>query len=253
MYGILPHMRVAALFDIHGNLPALEAVLEDLRDVRVDRVVVGGDLLPGPMARETLILLLNLDVPVEWIYGNGEVAVLERMAGSESAKVPKQYRPAIAWTAEQVRDHEQLIRTWPMTVRLEIDGLGSALFCHATPRNEDEAFTRLTPEDRLLPVFDGVDAAVVVCGHTHMQFDRAIGRTRVVNAGSIGMPFGEPGADWLLLGPDVQLKHTIYDLNAAAERIRKTTFPWPNDFAEQYLLHPPSEKAMLEAFTRASF
>ena len=123
-------MRVAALFDIHGNLPALEAVLEDLRDVRVDRVVVGGDLLPGPMARETLTLLLNLDVPVEWIYGNGEVAVLERMAGSESAKVPEQYRPAIAWTAEQVRDHEKLIRAWPMTVRLEIDGLGSALFCH---------------------------------------------------------------------------------------------------------------------------
>ena len=73
----------------------LEAVLEDVRDVRVDRVVVGGDLLPGPMARETLILLLNLDVPVEWIYGNGEVAVLERMAGSESAKVPEQYRPAM--------------------------------------------------------------------------------------------------------------------------------------------------------------
>jgi hypothetical protein len=74
-----------------------------------------------------------------------------------------------------------------------------------------------------------------------------------VNAGSVGMPFGEPGADWVLLGPDVQLKHTLYDLNAAAERIRKTAFPWPNDFAEQYLLHPPTEKAMLEAFTRASF
>src|SRR5438067_12152796 len=250
MSGILPHMPVAAPFDMHGNLPALEAVLEDLRDVRVDRVVVGGDLLPGPMARETLTLLLNLDVPVEWIYGNGEVAVLERMAGSESAKVPEQYRPAIAWTAEQVRDHEKLIRAWPMTVRLEIDGLGSALFCHATPRNEDEAFTRLTPEDRLLPVFDGVDAAVVICGHTHMQFDRTIGRTRVVNAGSVGMPFGEPGAYWLLLGPDIQLRRTVYDLAKAAERIRASTYPHAEDFAARNVLHPPSEKEMLDAFAR---
>ena len=245
-------MRVAALFDIHGNLPALEAVLEDLRAVRVDRVVVGGDLLPGPMASETLTRLLNLSVPVEWIYGNGEVAVLERMAGRESAKVPEPYRPAIAWTAEQVRDHEQLIRTWPMTVRIEIDGLGSVLFCHATPRNEDEIFTRLTPADRLLPLFENVGASVVVCGHTHMQFDRMVGPTRVVNAGSVGMPFGEPGADWLLLGPDVQLRHTKYDLTAAAERIRKTTFPWPEDFAQRYIVGPPSEQETLETYARAS-
>jgi predicted phosphodiesterase len=246
-------MRVAALFDIHGNLPALEVVLEEVAQAGADRIVVGGDQLPGPMARETLECLLNMARPVEWVYGNGEVAVLEAMAGRMPLKVPEPYRPAMSWTADQVRDYEPLIRAWPLTVSIDIDGLGRVLFCHATPRNEDEIFTRLTPEDLLLPVFDGIDAAVVVCGHTHMQFDRTIGRTRVVNAGSIGMPFGEPGADWLLLGPDVRLKHTSYDVNAAAERIRKTTFPWPTDFAEQYVLHPPTEKAMLETFTRASF
>jgi diadenosine tetraphosphatase ApaH/serine/threonine PP2A family protein phosphatase len=130
--------------------------------------------------------------------------------------------------------------------------LGDVLFCHATPRNEDECFTRLTPEDRLLPIFDELGVSVVVCGHTHMQFDRMVGRTRVVNAGSVGMPFGEPGADWLLLGPDVQLQHTPYDLPNAAARIRATKFPWPEDFAARYVLQPPSAADMLDVFTRTS-
>ena len=126
------------------------------------------------------------------------------------------------------------------------------LFCHATPRNDTEIFTRLTSEDRLLPVFEGLNVPLVVCGHTHMQFDRTIGRTRVVNAGSVGMPFGEPGAYWLLLGPDVQLRHTPYDLTTAAERIRDTKYPQAQDFAARNVLQPPSEAQMLEVFTNAS-
>jgi predicted phosphodiesterase len=244
--------RVAALYDLHGNLPALEAVLEEVRQASVDQIVIGGDVLPGPMAHDTLRCLLDLDIPVQFIYGNGEVAVLQQMAGTTPARVPEPYRPAIRWTAEEVQDHRDVLAAWPMTLRVDVRGLGSVLFCHATPRNEDECFTRLTPEDRLLPVFDGLGASVVVCGHTHMQFDRMVGSTRVVNAGSIGMPFGEPGADWLLLGPDVQLRHTNYDLAKAAERIRATAFPWPEDFATQYVLQPPSAAGMLDVFTRAS-
>jgi len=244
--------RVAALYDIHGNLPALEAVLEQVREAAVDHIVVGGDVLPGPMARETMQCLLNLPFPVDFIYGNGEVAVLEHLAGRTPARVPEQYRPAIQWAAEQVHDCQSVLASWPMTIRLQIDGMGEVLFCHATPRNEDECFTRLTPDERLRPVFDGLGAAVVVCGHTHMQFDRLVGKTRIVNAGSMGMPFGEPGADWLLLGPDVQLQHTPYDLQKAAERIRGTMFPWPEDFATRYILQPPSAAEMLDLFTRAS-
>ena len=89
--------------------------------------------------------------------------------------------------------------------------MGSVLFCHSTPRSETEIFTRLTPEDRFIPLFDRLDVSLIVCGHTHMQFDRMIGNTRVVNAGSIGEPFGKPGADWVLLGPDdVEFRHTSY-------------------------------------------
>src|SRR2546421_12293030 len=93
--------RVAAIYDIHGNLSALEAVLEDIRQAGVDRIVVGGDVIPGPMPRETLACLLNLEIPVQFIQGNGEVAVLAEMAGKDSG-VPKQYREVMRWNAEQL-------------------------------------------------------------------------------------------------------------------------------------------------------
>src|SRR5271169_740736 len=108
-------MRVAAIYDIHGNLPALEAVLEETRKVGVDRVVVGGDVVPGPMPKETLQCLLDLQVPTEFIYGNGEVALLEQMAGRVPSAVPERYRPIIRWTAEQLSDHRQLFASWPKT------------------------------------------------------------------------------------------------------------------------------------------
>ena len=245
-------MRVAAIYDIHGNLPALEAVLQEVSQAEVDHVVIGGDVLPGPMPRETLACLLDLGIPVQFIQGNGDREVLAEKAGTEPSTVPEQFREVMRWSSRQLDpEHERLLAGWPQTLRLEIPGLGEVLFCHATPRNDTEIFTRLTPEDRLLSIFEGLDAPVVVCGHTHMQFDRRIGKVRVVNAGSVGMPFGEPGADWLLLGPGVQLRHTSYDLTKAAERIRDTEYPQAQDFAARYVLQPPSEGEMLEVFARA--
>jgi predicted phosphodiesterase len=244
-------MRVAAIYDIHGNLPALEIVVQEIRQGEVGLIIVGGDVVPGPLPRDTLACLLNIGIPVQFIYGNGEVAVLEQMAGREPSAVPEQYRPIIRWTAQQLHpEDEQLLAGWPKTLRVQIPGLGEVLFCHGTPRSENECLTRLTPEDRLLPIFETLTSSVVVCGHTHMQFDRMIGQIRVVNAGSVGMPFGESGADWLLLGPDVQLRHTSYDFTKAAERIRETTYPQAQDFAERYVLRPPSEEEMLKVFSR---
>ena len=153
------------------------------------------------------------------------------------------------WNAEQLRPEEQqLLASWPLTLRVEIPGIGGVLFCHATPRNDTEIFTRLTPEDRLLPIFGTLDVALAVCGHTHMQFDRTVGTVRVVNAGSVGMPFGEPGAYWLLLGPDVQLRRTSYDLAKAAARIRATMYPQAEEFAARNILQPPSEADILAMF-----
>jgi putative phosphoesterase len=244
-------MRVAAIYDIHANLPALEAVLQDIRQAEVDQVVVGGDVLPGPMPRETITCLLDLDIPVQFIQGNGDREVLACMKGTETGAVPEQFREIMRWNAEQLHpEDEQLLASWPKILRVQIPGLGEVLFCHATPRSDTELFTRLTSEDRLLPVFAGLNVPVVVCGHTHMQFDRMIGRIRVVNAGSVGMPYGEPGAYWLFLGPNVQLRHTPNDLAQAAERIRDTKYPQAQDFAAHNVLQPPSEGKTLEAFTR---
>src|SRR5206468_3835164 len=259
-------MRVAALYDIHGNLPALEAVLQDIRQANVGQIVVGGDVVPGPMPRETLTRLLDLDLPTHFIYGNGELAILAilaQIAGARTGSVtywgttsgarpPENIVEIYRWTAEQLQpEFEPGLARWPKTLQLEIDGLGRVLFCHSTPRSETEVFTRLTAEERLLPIFEGLEADVVVCGHTHMQFDRMIGTTRVVNAGSVGMPFGEPGAYWLLLGPDVQIRHTPYDPAKAAERIRATSYPQAQGFAAHIVLQPPSEKEMLDAFSKA--
>ena len=149
-------------------------------------------------------------------------------------------------------DYTRVLASWPKTIRLEVPGLGGVLFCHGTPASETDAFTRLTPEDVLLPVFDGLGVSLVVCGHTHMQFDRMIGVTRVVNAGSVGMPFGRTGADWLLLGPEVELRNTSYDLERAAERIRATDYPQAESLADT-LRKPPSEADILDQFTRISF
>jgi putative phosphoesterase len=243
-------VRIAALFDIHGNLPALEAVLAEAREAGADRLMIGGDVVPGPFPLETLSRLLEIDMPAQFIYGNCEVAVLEQMAGREPSAIPEPQRPIIRWTAQKLAGYQQQFAAWPKTIRVEIPGVGNVLFCHATPRNENEIFTRLTAEERLLPVFAGMDADVVVCGHTHMQFDRRIGSTRVVNAGSVGMPFGEPGADWLLLGPGVELRHTSYDLAKAADRIRASDYPDAENFIARSVLKPPAESEILEAFAR---
>ena len=240
-------MRVAALYDIHGNLPALEAVLRDVRAASVDRVLVGGDVVCGPMSRDVLERLLALNVPIDFIAGNAEAAVLSEMDGTPTP-FPESIREVVLWDAQQLSDYRDALANWPKTLTMRLDDGGDVLFCHATPRDDTEIFLRSTPEHVLLPIFDAARVPLVVCGHTHMQFDRMIGRTRVVNAGSVGMPFQEPGAYWLLLGPAIELRRTTYDLRAAADRIRATPYPQAEHFAMNHVLAPPTRRAMEEMF-----
>lgn len=248
-------MRIAALYDVHGNLPALEAVLEAVGEAAVDLVVVGGDVLPGPMPAECLARLLELEVETCFLHGNGDRAARELLAGGESdwyRTAPEPVREVIRWSAERLAPAQRAeIAGWPSTVRLEIPGPGRVLFCHATPENDTDIFTRATPAARLRPIFDRAGAELVVCGHTHMPFDRRIGDTRVVNAGSVGMPFVAPGAFWLLLGPELELRRTPYDLDAAAQRIRATAYPQAEQLAAS-IVAPPSEQEVLARFGRAA-
>lgn len=244
-------MPVAVLYDIHANLPALEAVLEEISSAAVDHIVIGGDVFPGPMPRETMELLLSVGIAAQFIHGNGDRAVLSASTGRPLDPMPEQAREAVRWVAQQLSsESEKVLAAWPATARLHVEDLGEVLFCHATPRSDTEIFTRLTSEQRLAPIFTDLQVPTVVCGHTHMQFDRMIGNTRVLNAGSVGMPFGDPGAYWLLLGPGVQFRHTAYNFAKAAKRIRETSYPQAADFAARNVLNPPSEEEMLAAFSR---
>jgi len=245
-------MRVAALYDIHGNLPALEATLEEVYASDADLILVGGDAVLGPMPRQTLEYLLAAKLPVQFIRGNCEREMLVQIAGGEPTSVPPAFRALMRWVGDQLSPEQlRILESWPPALQVEIPGLGDVLFCHATPRSDTECFTRDTAEERLWPVFDGLDVAAVICGHTHMQFDRVVGRVRVINAGSVGMPFGEPGAYWLLLGPGVQHRRSPYDLARAAQRIRATEYPQAQEFAANNVMQPPSEERMLEIFAKA--
>ncbi len=199
-------MRVAALYDIHGNLPALEAVLEE---VDVDLVLVGGDVVGGPFSGETVERLQALGDGARWLRGNAERELVEMPPPREAGPPPGELeRIRKALTEEQV----EFLYGLPEQVELDVEGVGHVLFCHATPRNDLEMVTPLTPEERLARILDGVAADVVVAGHTHMQDDRRVGGIRWVNAGSVGTPYEDAaGAYWALLGPDVELRCSRYD------------------------------------------
>lgn len=244
-------MKVAAIYDIHGNLPALEAVLQEIEQARPDLIVVGGDIVYGPMPQVTLERLRALGERVRFIRGNTEREVIEAFDGSIHLDLPREVREIAMWTAHQLeRNQLDFIAGLPEHMTLSVDGLGEVLFCHASPRRDDEIFTINTPETDMRTILADVQQDMVVCGHTHMQFDRLVDNVRVVNAGSVGMPYGKPGAYWLLLGPEVVHQRTLYDLEQAATQIRASSYPFADDFAANNVLAPPTEAEALEVFER---
>lgn len=228
-------MRIAALADIHGNLPALEAVLEEVRSAAPDLVVVCGDVASGPMPAQTIRLLKGL-TGIRFVSGNADRELVEAFDHQSGE-----------WCSRQIsRDDRNCLAEFQATVLVEdVDGLGRVLFCHGSPRSDVEIMTVETPDERIRAFTAGLDVDVVICGHTHMQFDRRVDRIRVVNPGSVGMPYGEAGAFWALLGPDVEMRSTGYDREAAATRIRALDWPAAQEFAHGNVLTVPSvEEAM---------
>jgi putative phosphoesterase len=246
-------MRIAALYDVHGNLPALDAVLDDIgRDGGVELIVIGGDVYPGPMSDAVMSRLRSCGIPYRAIAGNGERVVLEAVDGAWTDTLPPAARIGIEWCARTIaREHEQEIRSWPATLRLEVPATGRVLFVHATPRNDTEIFTERTSDAAVRAAFSGAEADVVVCGHTHIQFDRRLDGVRIVNAGSIGMPFDEAGAYWALIDAGaVTLRRTRYDAAAAGETLSGSSYPAVEQFVAQYVVSPPSRAQMLETYER---
>lgn len=240
--------RVAVLSDIHGVLPALEAVLAEPDVGAADRIVLTGDITAGPQPAQVLDLLAGLGDRVVWISGNADRELLEYRRGQRDT-IPDPIGP---WAAAQLReDHLDLLGSLPRSLTLSVNGLGEVLFCHATPRDDEEIVLVDSRLDRWEEVFDGLGAGIrtVVCGHTHMPFVRLAHGRLVINPGSVGMPYGRTGAHWALLGPGVDLRTTHFDLRAAATRLgRESAFPGITDWADYFLHARATDADVLEAF-----
>ena len=227
-------MRVAALYDIHGNLHALDAVLADVAHEAVDAVVVGGDVAGGPMPADVLERLAALDVAAHWIEGNGEREMLA-LEGADPAGLDPY--PAIeAWAVARLDDaQKECLRGLPPTATLDVDGLGRVLFCHGSPRSDEEFITPFTPDERLAEMLAGVEEQTVVGGHTHRQLDRTVGGVRVVNAGSIGMPYeGQVAAFWALLEDgEPRFRKTPFDVERAVAALEASDWSGAAEFVAE--------------------
>lgn len=227
-------MRVLALYDIHGNVDALDAVLADPAAAAADAVVVGGDVAPGPFVAATLARLEALDVPVHWVRGNGERETAAAV-GAPPPPADDVVLVTAARAAAEIGD-ERALALGRLPLTLEVDGV---LYCHATPRRDDETLTRISAARRWEEVLSGVRVALIVAGHTHQTDDRVVGDVRFVNAGSVGMPYeGDGAARWLLVEDGVPSAHTTsYD--AAAVGARMLAAGWPDEESVRAALIAP--------------
>ena len=232
-------MRVAALNDIHGNLPALEAVLAEVEQENVDAIVCGGDVVAGPFPAEVFDLLIGLP-GIRFLRGNADRLVVDGVGEYDHDWIADRERLGARRLAE--------LASWPLTVDLEIDGVGRTLFCHAIPSADEPIFARVTPDADVVELLGEVSAELLVCGHTHVQFDRTLPTgLRIANAGSVGMPYeGRQGAFWALLGPTVELRHTEYDVEQAIARMRAVE-PAPEELIG-WLRDPPDPDEISQLF-----
>jgi predicted phosphodiesterase len=234
--------RVAVLSDVHGNAPALEAVLAEVGQAEADLIVFGGDLTWGPLPDETFELVRGLGA--RFVRGNADRAVLENVSETEREQ----------WMqAHHTDELRELLASFEEQVVVEVDGLGPVRFCHGSPRTDEECVTPETPEERVLEFSEGVAERVIVTAHVHIQFDREVAGIRSVNAGSVGLPYeGRPGAYWALLGPDVELRRTEYDLDETIERYRQSGQPGVEQIVEM-MVEPPEPREVIDHAEKVVF
>jgi putative phosphoesterase len=230
-------LRVAALYDVLGNVPALEAVLAEVERMGVDRILFGGDIASGPLPRETVELVRSLGNAV-FVRGNADVLA--------SPSMSPEWDEVRHWVEGQL-DDEQVAWLANLPFSASIDDV---LYIHATPQDLETVITELTTDERLAELLAEVDEPLVVAGHTHMRLDRRIGPTRFVNPGSIGMPYeAEPGAYWAIVEDgDVEFRRTEYDLEHAARRVRESGHPKADELADENVLTLPTRADALAMF-----
>ena len=245
-------MRIASLYDIHGNLPALEAVLAEVELLDVDIIVIGGDVAPGAMTPQAIDRLRDLGERARFVMGNGDREVVEAFdAGLRADDAPDDPfgRLLAAEVARLDRAGRDFLAAFEPLVSLDVDDVGPTLFCHGSPRSNTEIITQITPPERLAPMLSGVAEQTVVCGHTHHQFVLEHDGRRVVNAGAVGMPYqGAAAAFWLLLGPDVQMRRTDYDIEGALATMRAAGPPGIDEAMLRESLVDPTDAETVARF-----
>lgn len=238
---------VAVLSDIHGVLPALEAVLAEPDVAAAERIVLTGDIAAGPQPVPVLDRLLGLGERVVWVRGNAdrELAVLAR---GGSTTIPD---PIAPWAASQLTEaHVELLAGLEHPATLTVDGFGDVVFCHGTPRDDDEVVLVDSRLERWSDVLADLpdEVRTVVCGHTHMPFTRLAYGRQIINPGSVGMPYGRQGAHWALLADGAAtLRCSEFDPDlACAEVCGRSSYPDVAEWAD-YFLHARASDA--EAIT----
>jgi putative phosphoesterase len=227
--------KVAVIADVHGNAPALAAVLDEIEREQPDLIVSCGDLTWGPLPEETFELARGLDA--RFVRGNADRAVLENVSETEREQWMQAHH------TDEMRD---FLETFEEQVVVEVGGLGPVRFCHGSPRSDEECVTPETPEERVREFSSGVDERVIVTAHVHIQFDREVAGIRSVNAGSVGLPYeGRAGAYWALIGPGVELRRTKYDVDATVERYRASGQPNVEQIVEM-MLTPPERRQVID-------
>jgi putative phosphoesterase len=240
-------MRIAVLCDIHGNLPALQEALAEVERAGVDLLVFGGDVAAGPMPVETIEVLAGYGGRARFVRGNADRFMVEIFDGKRKAG-----EALDIWSANLLsRGQRDFLSGFEPAVEVNVDGLGLVLCCHAGPASDEvPIITPATPDEVIAETLASINADLVVAGHTHMQFDRRVAGRRMVNAGSVGMPYADqPGAYWALLGPEVDLRRTAYDFEMAAEAVRGTDFPEREDLAGG-IVRPPTAEEAITVFER---
>lgn len=234
--------RIAVVSDVHGNAPALAAVLAEIEREQPDLVVSCGDLTWGPLPEETYELARGLNA--RFVRGNADRAVLEEVSETEKEQ----------WMqARHTDEMRAFLAGFDEHVVVDVDGLGAVRFCHGSPRTDEECVTPETPDERVREFSQGVEERVIVTGHVHIQFDREVAGIRSVNSGSVGLPYeGRPGAYWAMLGPDVELRRTEYDVEETIERYRASGQPGVEQIVEM-MVEPPEPREVIDHAEKVVF
>lgn len=197
-------MRVAVLADIHGNLPALEAVLADAADQGAGELIVNGDMVNrGPQNAAVLQRLAETDAKL--LLGNHDDLLrmwVDRDGGLPTEWFGHPFWEGTAWGAQQLQRSGwiELLRELPMTHRLDAEGMPPALIAHGSPRHYREGYGRFLSDDDIEEIGVEWEAELLIGSHTHIPMSRRHGPYLVLNSGAVGAPFnGDPRAQYLLL------------------------------------------------------